>query len=319
MDQNVIKSLPFDIVYISYDEPNAEQNYQDLLTKAPQAQRIHGVKGLDESHRRAAALASTKRVLIVDGDNIVTRDFFEQDFEELLSNTPEDYVISWAAKNIINGLIYGNGGLKLWPTQFLLNVECHSKGESTDWCQNFTYLQLNNWFSYCMCNGSPFQAFRAGFREGIKLCLNSDGSQNPLLKKSIDLLFEGNRHRLLQWLSVGADVTNGDYAMFGARLACLRIVCEDNFDLAQINDYDWFQSYWNGEFSYVRDGQYKEHFDRMVYEIEEHVGLTISNFNSEQSRSLKAMIPRPKRSGLLIPQAPDSELFIPQGNGHKPV
>ena len=34
-----------DIIYLSYDEPNAEQNYTDLLSKVPWAKRIHGIKG----------------------------------------------------------------------------------------------------------------------------------------------------------------------------------------------------------------------------------------------------------------------------------
>jgi hypothetical protein len=33
----------FDVVFISYDEPNADQNYQDLLEKCPWALRSHGV------------------------------------------------------------------------------------------------------------------------------------------------------------------------------------------------------------------------------------------------------------------------------------
>ena len=35
----------FDVVYISYDEPNAERNWADLLSKCPWAKRVHGVKG----------------------------------------------------------------------------------------------------------------------------------------------------------------------------------------------------------------------------------------------------------------------------------
>ena len=313
--------MEFEIVYISYDEPNASENLADLKSKLPPGTKlhhIHGVKGLDESHRAAAQSVKSDRVLIVDGDNKVTRDFFQVDFNSLLKDIPADRVLSWASKNIINGLIYGNGGLKLWPTHLLKQVNCHSaKSGQTDWCQQFPYQQLNNWYSYCMCNGSPFQAFRAGFREGVKLCLDSEGKRNPLLKQSPHLLYEGNRSRLLQWMSVGADVTNGEYAMFGARLGCIRVICEDDFNLEQINDYDWFHDYWNGEFSYVRDGNYQEHFDRLVYELEEHTGLFISNFNHEQSRAIKKMIPRPKRSGVLMPSPSDRDSLIEQGNLEK--
>ena len=34
-----------DIIFLSYDEPNAEKNYVDLVKKVPWAKRVHGVEG----------------------------------------------------------------------------------------------------------------------------------------------------------------------------------------------------------------------------------------------------------------------------------
>ena len=52
------------------------------------------------------------------------QDFINQvlDFDEHtdLANS----VISWCGKNTINGLLYGNGGLKCWPKDFVLNMRC---------------------------------------------------------------------------------------------------------------------------------------------------------------------------------------------------
>ena len=50
----IIPITEFDIVYISYDEPNAEQNYANLLEKCPWAKRSHGVWGSDAAHKAAA-------------------------------------------------------------------------------------------------------------------------------------------------------------------------------------------------------------------------------------------------------------------------
>ena len=36
------KVSDFDVVYISYDEPNAEKNWADLKSKCPWAKRVHG-------------------------------------------------------------------------------------------------------------------------------------------------------------------------------------------------------------------------------------------------------------------------------------
>ena len=44
----------FDIVFISYDEPNADENYNNLIEKAPWAKRSHGVFGSDAAHKAAA-------------------------------------------------------------------------------------------------------------------------------------------------------------------------------------------------------------------------------------------------------------------------
>ena len=42
-----MKIIDYDIIYLSYDEPNAEKNYADLLSKVPWAKRVHGVEGSD--------------------------------------------------------------------------------------------------------------------------------------------------------------------------------------------------------------------------------------------------------------------------------
>ena len=54
-----MKIVEFDIVFLSYDEPNAELHYADLCGKAPWAKRVHGVKGSDHAHKAAAELSST--------------------------------------------------------------------------------------------------------------------------------------------------------------------------------------------------------------------------------------------------------------------
>ena len=46
--ENKTKVLDLDFVFISYKEPNCEENYADLLNKVPWAKRVHGVKGFDK-------------------------------------------------------------------------------------------------------------------------------------------------------------------------------------------------------------------------------------------------------------------------------
>ena len=73
-----------DIIFLSYDEPNAEQNYADLCKKIPWAKRVHGVEGSDAAHKACAEISETDRFVTVDGDNRIREHFLAQeiDFDE---------------------------------------------------------------------------------------------------------------------------------------------------------------------------------------------------------------------------------------------
>ena len=80
-----LKLAEVDIIYLSYDEPNAEKNYADLLTKVPWAKRVHGVEGSDAAHKECARISDTDRFVTVDGDNTIKQEFINQilDFDQL--------------------------------------------------------------------------------------------------------------------------------------------------------------------------------------------------------------------------------------------
>ena len=61
----------YDIVFISYQEPNADENYNKLLKRFPLAKRVHGVKGIHQAHIEAAKKACTKMFYVVDGDALI--------------------------------------------------------------------------------------------------------------------------------------------------------------------------------------------------------------------------------------------------------
>ena len=64
-----------------------------------------------------------------------------------------------------------------------------------------------------MNNG--LQAWRAGFREGVKMGLADGDVVKP---EDLHKLHDKNFKRLLTWMSVGEDVVNGLWAVYGARL-----------------------------------------------------------------------------------------------------
>ena len=64
------KVADYDIIYLSYDEPNAEKNFADLCKKVPWAKRVHGVYGFDAAHKACADASDTDRFITVDGDTV---------------------------------------------------------------------------------------------------------------------------------------------------------------------------------------------------------------------------------------------------------
>lgn len=238
--------LDYDIIYLSYDEPNAEKNYADLCKKIPWAKRVHGVKGSDAAHKACARLSETDRFITVDGDNIIHQDFLTKEFDFDENRDLEKCVISWTARNTINGLMYGNGGLKCWPKEYVLNMRTHENADpnnphaQVDFCWDLEYIQMNSCYSEIHNNTTPQQAWRAGFREGVKMALDRG------VKPSVEAFKKNhwkNLHRLYIWLMVGADVENGMWAIYGAREGLYKTMLSD-WDYVNVRDFDWLNNYW---------------------------------------------------------------------------
>jgi hypothetical protein len=234
----------FDIFFLSYDEPNAEKHWADLLEKCPWAKRVHGVKGFDSAHRACAEQSETDWFVTVDADNIVHTDFFDQK----VTLHPEQDInksFSWNALNGMNGLMYGNGGLKLWSKQFVLNMNTHENSDdprkAVDFCWEEDYLHLHKTFSTVWNNGSPYQAWRVGFREAVKLSLDQ-GKRVPADKMKTTL-HDVNLRNLRIWACVGADVEYGKWAMYGTRFGLMQMI-KPHWDYTDIRDYDWFDNMW---------------------------------------------------------------------------
>jgi len=231
-----MRVIEFDVVFLSYDEPNADLHYADLCNKVPWAKRVHGIKGSDEAHKEAARLSDTDWVITVDADNIVDNKFFNLDID--FSNETID-VYSWLGKNNINGLQYGNGGLKIWRKDFILNMKTHEASESdraqVDFCWENGYRQFMTCYSDVVINGSPFQAWRAGFREGVKMTLD-EGLKVP--KHEIqERVWWHNLHRLKIWSTIGSHVEHGLFAIYGARLGNYMTNCTD-WNYVDVRDFE---------------------------------------------------------------------------------
>ena len=232
-----MKVAEFDVFFLSYDEPNADLHYADLCNKVPWAKRIHGVKGSDHAHKAAAEQSETDWVLTVDADNIVYPEFFDLDLD--MSNK-DIRAYSWCGRNNVNGLRYGNGGLKLWNRDHVLNMKTHENADSeraqVDFCWETGYRNFPKTYSDSIINSSPFMAWRAGFREGVKMTLDQGLKVPPQeIEKRI---WWHNSHRLRMWATVGSHVENGVFAILGARQGTHMTNCTD-WDYIQVRDFDY--------------------------------------------------------------------------------
>lgn len=287
-----------DIIYISYDEPNAERNFADLVSKVPWAKRIHGVKGSDSAHKAAASLSETDRFVTIDGDNIVDKSFFNQTIH-LTKEDQESAVISWSCRNIVNGLVYGNGGIKSWPKNYVLNMKTHENAPEDDpankieFCWGTKYLQINDIYSVSHMNASPLQAFRAGFREGVKMSLDRGNRVNRLnFKHSV---FVKNYHRLCIWQTVGADVENGQWAIYGARLGCYMTNCTD-WDFVNVRDFEWINNFFNDEISKnINNQNISEESTKLKNKLILELNIDICDFDKQQSKFFKKVYINPQR------------------------
>jgi hypothetical protein len=283
------KIIDFDIIYLSYDEPNAEKNYADLCNKAPWAKRVHGVKGSDAAHKACANLSDTDRFVTVDGDNIVHESFFNQELDFDANKDLSKCVISWCGYNSINGLMYGNGGLKLWPKQYVLDMKTHENAPAddpnaqVDFCWDAEYIQMNSCFSTVHNNATPYQAWRAGFREGVKMSLDRGVPVNP--EHFTDKIHWKNLHRLLTWMNVGVDDPNGIWAILGARQGCYMTNFDEEWNYVNVRDFDHLQSIWDKMPQSNEDAHYI--VDKLGQELRSKLHLPISILDQEASKFFK--------------------------------
>jgi hypothetical protein len=284
---NIIKIIEQDIVFLSYDEPNAEKNYADLLAKVPWAKRVHGVKGSDAAHKACAAQSETEYFVTVDADNIVDPKFLEVEIDLDALGLTNENVFSWCGRVAVNGLMYGNGGLKLWTRKFVNEMRTHENSDPTDekgkveFCFDDRYYQFNDNYSESVVTASPFQAWRAGFREGVKMSLDQGTKVDNLQK-----IWWQNYDRLLIWCSVGADVENGIYSILGAREGAALTNCT-TWDYANVRDFEWLTTYWNEHYETATEEEKTKQINFYGDELRNKCKLEVANYDSVGSRLFK--------------------------------
>ena len=235
-----------DCIYLTYDEPQKEEFWIRLRNTIPWAKRVDGIKGSDAAHKAAASASNTERFILIDGDNIPDERFFN-----LTLTFPDEQwtsaVFRWRARNHINGLMYGNGGVSSWTKTFVNAMRTHEATDGTaetevEFCFDPLYWPMYDCYSTTYPNGSAFHAWRAGFREGVKMCLNR-GSR-PNISEFRNRVQQRNLDHLTIWHNVGRDVDNGIWAIAGARMGTYMTMITPLWDYRAVQDFAELEKLW---------------------------------------------------------------------------
>jgi len=226
---NISSPKKFDIVYISYFELNADENFQMLEERFKDyvIHRVENVKGIHNAHIAAAKKVNTNMFWVVDADAHIVHDF---DFSYQVAKWDQDAVHVWRSSNPINGLVYGYGGVKLLPKKLTINMDLNSTDMTTSISSKFKLVDAIS--NITVFNTDPFSTWKSAFRECAKLASKVIDRQEN----------EESEERLNIWCSdIGLDKKYGNYAKSGALLGREfgSKFKTDKDKLKLINDFQW--------------------------------------------------------------------------------
>lgn len=290
MNSDIVDVADLDVVYLSYDEPQKEEFWLKIKNMVPWAKRVDGVKGSDAAHKAAGEVSDTERFILIDGDNMPAESFFNIQLD--FTDKDDKFKLAqfrWKAVNSINGLRYGNGGMSSWTKTYVREMKTHehqTEGDVSriaDFCldsKDNLYWAMHDCYSTTYPNHTAFQAWRAGFREGVKMCLVRGA--RPTVDEFRESVATRNLSNLTIWQNVGADVENGMWAIYGARLGTYLTMLTD----WNCHDVQWFDNYltlWE-EYNTNDPAQAAEFYGNS---LSDKLSLPICTLNPEQSKFFK--------------------------------
>lgn len=216
--------MAYDLFFLSHGEPMADLHWNVLSRGHPYARRIDGIDGIRAAHRACARAARTSNFFVVDADN----EILDIDFAIRLPDYDKQYVHVWRARNPVNDLVYGWGGVKLFPKKLLLD----EAEMPLDMTTSFALKIMDQVGSITHFNTSAYSTWRSAFRECVKLACGDT---------------EDSRARLETWCTVAHGVFADD-CLRGARAGRAYGLAhrDDRPALLRINDWAWLRQQFEG-------------------------------------------------------------------------
>lgn len=212
-----------DIIFISYDELEADKNYELLKSKFSRAKRLHGVDGMINALKKAAHMSETGYFYAVFAKTQISPSF-HFDFQHDRLSIPSHYIFN--CYNPVIDYEYGAMGIIMYNSELVKKANTWG----LDFTTSFPVKVVKQTSCIAAYNVSPYQTWRTAFRECVKLYANaipkSDHKQNRLI--------------LDRWLLNGHGA-HGSWSQQGARDA-IEFVDSGN-NLFDIMDWKFLRKY----------------------------------------------------------------------------
>jgi len=186
-----------DIVFISYDETNADENWEKLHRRFPASQRLHGIDGMENALRQAAEISRTPWCYMVFAKTELHPDF-DFDFVPDYLQQPKHYIFH--ADNPMNGLCYGHMGVVMYNCDMVQSATTFG----IDYTLSFKHEVVPIVSAIAKFNTTPYQTWRTAFREGAKLAQFSSQSKDLETEYRLRTWTKSAKGDYAEWCTRGA-------------------------------------------------------------------------------------------------------------------
>lgn len=199
-------------------------NWERLQSIVPHATAVASVGTIFESHKHIASQCAGDRFYVVDADCWIVDSFkFNQDIDL----TPKSVAV-FRAKNPINGLVYGHGGIKLFSKDCFSAERLDRPDMTTSLADS--YIKVNTIASEHRFNYSPYSTWRTAFREAVKLSSGINKNNND----------QESQDRLAMWCVAGLEAQYGYFCVQGA-IQGVAYTKTEGWRPELVNDFSWIK------------------------------------------------------------------------------
>jgi hypothetical protein len=148
-----------------------------------------------------------------------------------------------------------------------------------EFCFDPLYWAMHDCYSTTYPNGSAFQAWRAGFREGVKMCLQR--GRKPTIDEFKNQVLR-NIDNLTIWHNIGTDAEYGEWAIAGARQGTYMTMLT-GWDHTLVQNFDALEDLWLT----VKDSEPRLLSNQLGPELGTQLDLPMAILEAEQSAFFK--------------------------------